>query len=138
VLIRTWKHSNFGEEEKDSTPLLLSGGSRVGSIRSTTRASSAGSGSAQSRAVGGVDTNGDVANDTVGNVNAVGSDDVNDGVVAVGEALGVDRVDVVGGAVDLGVADVGLKGHQGLGDGLVEVELVDGVGVAGNNGTVGV
>lgn len=42
------------------------------------------------------------------------------------------------GAVDLSVAHIRFLGHDCLGNSVVEIELADGVGVSGKDGTVGV
>ncbi|KAL3296122.1 aromatic compound dioxygenase [Colletotrichum asianum] len=86
-----------------------------------------------------VDTHGDVADHSVLDVLAVQGNDLDDGAVAADRALveQAQRVLDVLGAVDLGVRDVGLKGHDLSGDVLFEVDLASVDQVTGADGAVG-
>lgn len=86
-----------------------------------------------------VDTHSDVADHSVLDVLAVQGNDLDDGAVAADRALveQAQRVLDVLGAVDLGVRDVGLKGHDLSRDVFVEVDLAGVDEVAGADGAVG-
>lgn len=84
----------------------------------------------------GVDTNGDVANHTLGDILAVNRHNANDRVIAVGETVRKDAVHIVGGAVDLRVLRVGFQGHDLLLEILVKVQLTCRDNVARRDGAV--
>lgn len=83
-----------------------------------------------------LNTNGDIGEHALGNVLAIEGLDNHVGVPVALALIGKDAVDVVGGAVDLGVADVGLEGHDLLAEGLVEEELAGADNVGGDDGAV--
>lgn len=85
-----------------------------------------------------IDTESDVTDHAVLDVDAVSSDDADDGVVATLRVAGEDAVDVVGGAVDLSVLGVRVERHDLRGQRLVEVDLASRGNVTGADGTVAV
>lgn len=79
----------------------------------------------------GIDTDSNIPNHAVGNVNTISGNDIDDRVVASSiPTLRVSGIDVVCSAVDLRMRHVGLQGHQLLGDGFVEIQLTSADAVA--------
>lgn len=79
----------------------------------------------------GVNTNGDVANHTIGDILAISRHNADNRVISIGEPIRENAVLGVGGAVDLRVLRVGLQGHDLLLEILVKVQLTGRDDIAG-------